>query len=277
MTRRKQKKTRRTHGVDQGANVPLNSVDAYLDSIALGEPQPYGQFRQLLLDKFPQLAKQFLPILGERSRDSEETMVSPYVVKNRDLDFSLTIASQFTGSQFRAYLRWFSETVDVKPRTIVDVGCDNGILTCFYASRFPEADVVGVDPHGEAIECATKLALRLNLANVRFHKASLSEFANAHGQGLTELITLTMLKDEHEGIRDTIPGSLDRMLAPETGRLVCFELAGQDFSSWIEFLATARLAKEHGPAALEFEHGGEGARVPATGCIMKRSNNVRAR
>lgn len=130
MTRRKQKKMRRTHGLDQGANVPLNSVDAYLDSIAIGEPQPYDQFRQLLLDRFPQLAKQFLPILGERSRDSEETMGSPYVVKNRDLDFSLTIASQFTGSQYRAYLRWFSETVDVKPRTIVDVGCDNCLSPC---------------------------------------------------------------------------------------------------------------------------------------------------
>ncbi|MBZ0189211.1 MAG: class I SAM-dependent methyltransferase, partial [Candidatus Obscuribacterales bacterium] len=50
----------------------------------------------------------------------------------------------------------------------IDVGCGNGILSCYLALRFPDAHISGFDISKEGIECAIKLAQKLNLKNTDF-------------------------------------------------------------------------------------------------------------
>jgi 2-polyprenyl-3-methyl-5-hydroxy-6-metoxy-1,4-benzoquinol methylase len=53
-------------------------------------------------------------------------------------------------------------------QTILDFGCGPGILTTFYARRFPHAHVVGLDRSSASIAAAQQKAQEFDLQNVRF-------------------------------------------------------------------------------------------------------------
>ena len=86
---------------------------------------------------------------------------------------ALAIRSQIWGRRNEAFLSWFA-TADLPRRgRILDVGCDIGIQTCFYAWFFPDSRVTGIDRCGKSVRCAERLAERLNLKNVQFTQADL--------------------------------------------------------------------------------------------------------
>jgi SAM-dependent methyltransferase len=58
---------------------------------------------------------------------------------------------------------WTSDT-----ETVLDFGCGTGILTTFYAKRFPEKAFVGIDRSPASVDVAQQRATALGLTNVRF-------------------------------------------------------------------------------------------------------------
>jgi SAM-dependent methyltransferase len=56
----------------------------------------------------------------------------------------------------------------VDARTVLDFGCGPGILTTFYARRFPDRTFVGVDRSASSVAAARDRASALRLGNVRF-------------------------------------------------------------------------------------------------------------
>jgi SAM-dependent methyltransferase len=57
--------------------------------------------------------------------------------------------------------------------TILDFGCGPGILTTFYARRYPHARVIGIDRSRASIAAAQRKAEALHLENVRFEYGDL--------------------------------------------------------------------------------------------------------
>ena len=55
-----------------------------------------------------------------------------------------------------------------KAHDILDFGCGLGILTTFYARRFPDANLVGIDRSAASITIAQRKAKELGLRNLRF-------------------------------------------------------------------------------------------------------------
>ena len=55
-----------------------------------------------------------------------------------------------------------------KAHDILDFGCGLGILTTFYARRFPDANLVGIDRSASSIALAQRKAKDLGLRNLRF-------------------------------------------------------------------------------------------------------------
>ena len=55
-----------------------------------------------------------------------------------------------------------------KAHDILDFGCGLGILTTFYARRFPDANLVGIDRSAASIAIAQQKAKELGLRNLRF-------------------------------------------------------------------------------------------------------------
>jgi SAM-dependent methyltransferase len=56
-------------------------------------------------------------------------------------------------------------------KSILDFGCGAGILTTFYASRFPDKEFVGIDRSQASITASRQKARELGLTNVRFEYA----------------------------------------------------------------------------------------------------------
>ena len=83
-----------------------------------------------------------------------------YEAKNASLDLSLDIASRFDGDFSRKYLKWFLGEGFGAPKSILDIGCESGLLTCFYASVYPDAEVLGIDRCMTAIARAEELQYR---------------------------------------------------------------------------------------------------------------------
>lgn len=55
-------------------------------------------------------------------------------------------------------------------RTVFDFGCGVGILTTFYAARWPDKTFVGIDRSPQSIARADEMARTLGLRNVRFEQ-----------------------------------------------------------------------------------------------------------
>src|SRR3954469_24505603 len=61
-------------------------------------------------------------------------------------------------------------------RSVLDLGCGPGEITCELASRFPAVEFAGVDHSAVAVERAAANAARLGLGNVRFAAADLTSY-----------------------------------------------------------------------------------------------------
>ena len=103
---------------------------------------------------------------------------NPYKLKNSNFDFSLATSNLFTSKIIESFLRNHNllEILSSKPKRILDLGCDNGILTCFYAYLFPETQVIGIEIEKNAIENANKLKDQLKIDNCMFYKADFFNF-----------------------------------------------------------------------------------------------------
>lgn len=142
--------------------------------------------------------KEVLQQLDEAMKERIEGKSSDeeiYNLKNSSLKLSLDF-SNISADLYKKYFDWFANRKGNSPKKILDVGCDNGIVTCFLAVLYPEAEVFGVDIQSKAIECATELALQLELPNVSFLKADIKDINNYFDENSFDLIV--SLRSFHE-------------------------------------------------------------------------------
>lgn len=104
-----------------------------------------------------------------------------HAVKNATLDFSLDVSFAISGDLYEKQMAWFerefAKAGSKPPARVLDLGCENGLLTCFYASVWPDAEIVGVDILEAALSCARQLSTRLGLSNARFVHGDLASDA----------------------------------------------------------------------------------------------------
>lgn len=157
-------------------------VRRYLQAAGITKQKRYSEFATFLSRKHGAIGERCIRVFSDRVDYSEVDDV--YDVKNQTLGVALDCASQFTADQYRAYLDWFVDAEISPPGPIVDLGCDIGICTCFYATLFPDLPVIGVDNHDSSVRIATELAEKLQLCNVRFVCGDFMEPSIAELQGI---------------------------------------------------------------------------------------------
>lgn len=87
---------------------------------------------------------------------------------NQSLQMSLLAASFYDRVFFRRAMEALLRYEQFFAGDILDMGCGNGILTCFLARIHPDASVTGLDLSQAAVSAARELAGRLQADNVRF-------------------------------------------------------------------------------------------------------------
>lgn len=209
-------------------------VQQYLDVIGIKPRRVVDDFERFIVAKHGAPGAAFLDLSHGRADSTTEAtdyallVERLYRAKNANWDLSRDVTSQYAGRQYANYLSLF--VVAKEPPTakrILDIGCDNGIATCFYASQFPDAEVYGIDRCAEGIACAEHLARILGLKNVAFihGDAFASGLESRYAEGC-DLVAMTFsgyeaLEDPHL-TNATLATFLHRLVSP-TGTLIAME------------------------------------------------------
>ena len=106
--------------------------------------------------------------IGERYTGGGDRKRDFYTLKNSTFELSFALSSAFDGNILRNACNWIYENKEEFGSTILEVGCDIGIMSCYLAETFPNAKIVSIDRCKEAIENAKKLAEKRNITNVEF-------------------------------------------------------------------------------------------------------------
>lgn len=181
-----------------------SSVESYLRSVGIGGYQEQDAFWKRLREKHGPIAEQVAHAISAREEGEEANV---YPLKNATLALSIDVTSQYYNQMYTKFLNWFRREKFPEPTHLLDVGCDNGILTCFYASLHPRAEVVGIDKCQQGIACARELAHRLQLANVRFEVCDLQSLEGAFPERSFDLIMSTAVFHEVPEFPEDVPDS----------------------------------------------------------------------
>ncbi|HET7697590.1 MAG TPA: class I SAM-dependent methyltransferase [Vicinamibacterales bacterium] len=109
-------------------------------------------------------------------------------------------------------------------RTVLDLGCGPGEITCELARRYPGVAFTGVDHSAVAIDAAAALARRLGLPNVRFAAGDVARYAPA---GRVDVV---MMFDAFHHLLD--PAAFVRHASAFTDRFFLIEPAGDLLGRW---------------------------------------------
>ena len=237
-------------------------VESYLRFAGIGGYRDQDDFPKRLREKHGPIAGRVLDAIAAREAGED---VDIYPLKNAALALSIDVTAHYYSRMYTEFLGWFFRTRFSGPRSVLDVGCDNGMLTCFYATLYPAARVIGIDKCAAGIACARELAARLELANVRFEVCDLQHIrdGDVFPERPFDLILSTTVFHEVLGFPEDVPDSgcgaiamrledpdgvriaaeMARLLCAWTGTLVSMErCAGAGaLAWWIRVLGQAGL------------------------------------
>ncbi len=152
------------------------SVEGYFKSIGIGRPKSRAVFERNGRKRFGKVFEELLYVLEQRASGVE---IDPYEVKNSSLDLSLHVGEYASSNMWSEFATWLVRRNLPNPREVLDLGCENGVLTCFYTTLWPNATIVGVERSQAAVLAARELGKRLGLGNVSFEQADARHFVDA--------------------------------------------------------------------------------------------------
>ena len=167
-------------------------VETYFRSIGIHRPKSQAVFEKHGRKRFGKAFEQLLFIVAQRESGVE---IDPYEVKNSSLDLSLYVGEYHTSEMWREFASWLVRENPPSPSEVLDLGCENGVLTCCYAILWPDAKVVGVERSQAAVSGARELAKRLGLGNVSVEQADARRFLDANA-GRFQIILATLVMHE---------------------------------------------------------------------------------
>lgn len=173
-------------------------IKSYFKMLKIRPTKDNRHFWKILYDRYDKnTVDRIQKIVSERPEKTitQSYMPEIYDLKNQSLNLSLDISRGACDLHIK-YFHWFIKSLDQPPKRILDIGCDNGIITCFYAMLFPKAEVIGIDLCENGINCALQLAKQLRLSNVTFKNIGLIEAGELYPVGSFDLVTsVTTMKE----------------------------------------------------------------------------------
>ena len=136
-----------------------------------------ASFEKRLKIKFREHAQQYLDYLNACAIGDADSKTPPYSLIYSSLEFSNALSGQLDAERLGLFTEWvLGQTGDLSGKTIVDIGCGNGLLACFLAQQFPDAQVFAVDINLDATLVTDARAIGLRLENVHTFTGTLASF-----------------------------------------------------------------------------------------------------
>lgn len=137
-------------------------------------------FEKRLNMKFKDMAKRYLDYAHAKA-EGDTALEAPYSVIYSSLEFSNALAGQLDAERLGIFAEWLLGQVGgLSGKVIVDIGCGNGLLACFLAKQFPDAQVIALDINMDATLVTDARAIGLKLDNVHTFTGSLDSFMKAN-------------------------------------------------------------------------------------------------
>ena len=130
--------------------------------------------RQLVSATDKKTANRFLKMMDQRA-DGKGDNIGFYTEKNKTLELSLAITGSFDANIIKKACDWVYSNRQYFGGTILEVGCDCGVMSCFLGRLFPESRIIAIDRCKKAIENANELAAKLGVSNVEFLACDLKD------------------------------------------------------------------------------------------------------
>lgn len=99
-----------------------------------------------------------------------------YAFKNQSEHISRTISGLWDGDIYRMVCSWVYEHRACFGKTVLDIGCDNGIISCFIAGMLPASRITGIDKCRKAVIIAGRTAKQLGIGNIQFDLAEAGRY-----------------------------------------------------------------------------------------------------
>ena len=122
-----------------------------------------------------QTARDFMLTIDKRIKSGCSDNDTFYPLKNKNLQFSLALSSAYDADIIRKACNWISKNKELFGGTILEVGCDCGVMSCFLAKTFPDSQITAIDRCQKGIDNAVLLAEKLDVHNVQFKCADLND------------------------------------------------------------------------------------------------------
>jgi hypothetical protein len=208
-------------------------INAYLKRVGLRQWPSLKSFEKYLRKVSPKAGPwiQFMESLSP----SDMNWDVYFELKNADLQLTLGVTGQLFRDIYEDYLNWWFGQDFEYPERLLDIGCEFGVLTCFYATIYPDSEILGIDKCALAIDRAHELADQLGLKNVRFEVLDINNLSTLKPEHRYDLITSTIVLNEVVSLPDDRYWNLEE-LDLDKGMEPC----------WPIFTGIRRLLKDSG-------------------------------
>lgn len=169
-----------------------NVVNAYLNRVNI---KKMNNLKQLLTDTYgPDGARNLFGAFDaiEIKKDVDNAKTERYDFIHSDFDFSMLMTSFQDGDIIRNTCAWLNSIRDKFGKTVLDIGCGNGIITCFLASILPESTFLAIDRSANAISIAKEIRTKLGLENIVFMQG---DYASLDGKQFDTVLALRILDE----------------------------------------------------------------------------------
>ena len=165
-------------------------IESYLDTVGIRPADSYDELVNILKSCMSdQDVSIITDIMNGRASGSNDTEI--YKLTNKSLESSVSFVGGFDGSFLKRGMKRIYQYRSLFGKEIVDIGCNNGILSCFIALICPESEVTGIDIKEEGLNCARELANKLEIHNIKFE-------CNNYKKTCKKYDTVFMSKLSHE-------------------------------------------------------------------------------
>jgi SAM-dependent methyltransferase len=213
------------------------------------------KFFNKLEKKYGDKVKTFFQLSGEHNSFSNQQKVYDY--KNHSIGFSLAISNFFLEPILESVTSIIESKKGEGINTILDLGCESGITSCYYAKLYPNAEITAIDINENCIIRANELKTRLGIKNVKFINSDLLSFDDSNKYDLilchNFLMEASGMEKDYKNVKellkkDYIPdaglsGVIKKILTllNENGVLFTVERLPQ-FNDYVNFINTLQTS-----------------------------------
>lgn len=166
-----------------------------------------------------------------------------YSIKNKDYKTSIAFTGLFSANYIERALEYISAFE--LGETILDIGCDNGIITCYIALNNPKSKVTGIDLNESSIAVARKLAEDLGLTNIEFTVDSIEKHQTKYDTVISSRTVAEFSAPYEKGIEKKVGDPLPLQIKEEKK---IFKKYARCLANLVgeSFISLERLDYDHG-------------------------------